>query len=459
METLRDALKFTTLKSVAIVLLLAIHSMRSPSGTSTWHLSGLAIRQCLELGLHRTRKSNDQDLDNEQHRIRMFWSVYIFERKTALVLGRPFALSDDDIELDLPANDCVELSMANDVDRPTNDEVSPATTLSFHQFHIQLYQIHGQIRRLLRHVRESVPRKSIHEVESLLNALDAWRHQMLETYSTEAQCVHDRSRRVRGLTEWYTSGRRGPTLYTGYQTTHPGRQRSIDVERSELLLEHHKAKRTLLQALMIEGRGHFPFSKVHFLACANASGQICQLYRRLHRLRSTPFTLRDLHAVFVAGFTLVYCIFSYPEVPPAESASDLGACSTVLYVITEQWPGAKRYRDAFEMVTEKLREYTANTQGDHHPSASAKTYSASIISSPPARNAPLATAEWYHTGSSTQPPFPSTPQTNPSAFEADGLVFPTAGPDLLELDTDFQKLLADVGLDWFNDVPNNLGAQ
>lgn len=33
MDTLRDALKFTTLKSVAIVLLLAIHSMRSPSGT------------------------------------------------------------------------------------------------------------------------------------------------------------------------------------------------------------------------------------------------------------------------------------------------------------------------------------------------------------------------------------------------------------------------------------------
>ena len=72
----------------------------------------------------------------------------------------------------------------------------------------------------------------------------------------------------------------------------------------------------------------------------------------------------------------------------------------------------------------------------------------------------MATADWYHTGSSTQPPFPSTTQTNPSAFEADGLVFPTSGPDLLELDTnDFQKLLADVGLDWFKDVPNSLGTQ
>lgn len=98
--------------------------------------------------------------------------------------------------------------------------------------------------------------------------------------------------------------------------------------------------------------------------------------------------------------------------------------------------------------------------GDHHLSASAGTCSASNISSPPAGNASLATADWYHTGSSTQLPFPSTPQTNPSAFEADGLVFPTVGPDLLELDTDeFQKLLADVGLDWFNEVPNNLEAQ
>lgn len=98
--------------------------------------------------------------------------------------------------------------------------------------------------------------------------------------------------------------------------------------------------------------------------------------------------------------------------------------------------------------------------GDHHPSASAGTHDASMISSSPAGYAPLATADWYQTESSTQPPFPLTPQTNPSAFEADGLVFPTSGPDLLELDTDdFQKLLADVGLDWFKDVPNGLGTQ
>jgi hypothetical protein len=61
-------------------------------GTSVWHLSGLAIRQCLELGLHKQRRVDTRNVQLDQHRKRLFWSTYIFERKTALVLGRPFAL-------------------------------------------------------------------------------------------------------------------------------------------------------------------------------------------------------------------------------------------------------------------------------------------------------------------------------------------------------------------------------
>jgi hypothetical protein len=69
--------------------------------TSIWHLSGLAIRQCLELGLHKQSRVETCNVQLDQHRKRLFWSTYIFER-TALVLGRLFALSDEEIDLDLP---------------------------------------------------------------------------------------------------------------------------------------------------------------------------------------------------------------------------------------------------------------------------------------------------------------------------------------------------------------------
>ena len=109
---------------------------------------------------------------------------------------------------------------------------------------------------------------------------------------------------------------------------------------------------------MTEAQGHYPFSVSDYSACADSSGQICQMYKRLHRLSSVPFTLRDLHAVFVAGFTLIYSICAKPSLYDAQRADDIGACSTVLYVITEQWPSARRYRDAFETVVEKMVERT-----------------------------------------------------------------------------------------------------
>ncbi len=53
---------------------------------------------------------------------------------------------------------------------------------------------------------------------------------------------------------------------------------------------------------------------------------------------------------------MIYCILICPSLYSAARASDVGACSTVLYVITEQWSGAKKYRDAFEVVAEKMME-------------------------------------------------------------------------------------------------------
>ncbi len=47
--------------------------------------------------------------------------------------------------------------------------------------------------------------------------------------------------------------------------------RSIEVEKTELLLEYQKARRSLLQPLMTENRENYAFDMADYMACADAS--------------------------------------------------------------------------------------------------------------------------------------------------------------------------------------------
>jgi hypothetical protein len=59
----------------------------------------MAVRTSVELGLHRNvRDLAETQPHVDQVRKRLFWSALILERKVAITLGRPFSLSDDDID-------------------------------------------------------------------------------------------------------------------------------------------------------------------------------------------------------------------------------------------------------------------------------------------------------------------------------------------------------------------------
>lgn len=93
----------SSLPTVQILLLLAIYSLRAPRGPGAWSYAGMAMRTCIELGLHRRRSrqpSHAADSDELQRRI--FWSCYCLDRQVSIILGRPFAISDRDIDVELP---------------------------------------------------------------------------------------------------------------------------------------------------------------------------------------------------------------------------------------------------------------------------------------------------------------------------------------------------------------------
>jgi hypothetical protein len=99
--TLGDTFELRSTDSVEMLLLLALYSLHSPSGPGAWQLTGMAVRLCVELGLHRQGRSAISDPDTRQRRKSLFWSCLILERKVAVTLGRPFSLSDVDIDVEV----------------------------------------------------------------------------------------------------------------------------------------------------------------------------------------------------------------------------------------------------------------------------------------------------------------------------------------------------------------------
>ncbi|CAK7207244.1 hypothetical protein SEUCBS139899_010054 [Sporothrix eucalyptigena] len=91
-----------TVQNIEAMTLLVIYHLRSASGLGLWYMIGLAMRTCIDLGMHR--KSHEQGLSPVaiQNRRRLFWTVYSLERVIAISLGRPLSLPDRHIDVALP---------------------------------------------------------------------------------------------------------------------------------------------------------------------------------------------------------------------------------------------------------------------------------------------------------------------------------------------------------------------
>ena len=69
-----------------------------------WRIIGQVGRMCIELGLHRRDSLFKVVTDDEERSktIRLFWSIYVLDRRWSFGTGMPFALQDADIDPSLP---------------------------------------------------------------------------------------------------------------------------------------------------------------------------------------------------------------------------------------------------------------------------------------------------------------------------------------------------------------------
>jgi hypothetical protein len=107
LQHLDEILEFNDMRTIEVLLLLSLYSLRAPKGPGAWTYVGLAMRLCIDLGLHRRTKAKGSrsasllTLSALEMRKRVFWTAYCLDRQVSIVLGRPFSISDRDIDAEV----------------------------------------------------------------------------------------------------------------------------------------------------------------------------------------------------------------------------------------------------------------------------------------------------------------------------------------------------------------------
>jgi hypothetical protein len=116
------------------------------------------------------------------------------------------------------------------------------------------------------------------------------------------------------------------------------------------MASYYKSVRVLLQPRLYEQN----IDQRYLDLCAEACRGVCQTYKRLHQRIPLAFTSVSLQSVFLAGLTLVYCMWHDHSHNGFKNFGALTDCSIILYVMAERWPAGRKYRDLFESVKKSV---------------------------------------------------------------------------------------------------------
>lgn len=315
LKELDEMLRYHDTRSVVTLLLLAVFSLRAQGGPGAWAYIGLAMRIAIDLGLHRQTSAMDKLGFDVEMRKRLFWSCYTMDRQVSIPLGRPFAIADQDIDVRLPldVDEFCQDTQALEKASMLNPDVvrTESTSLTAFLHILRLRRIESSIQQTIYRVDQKSNFTDA-EIEFYLEQLDKWKRLI----PLDAKKQVDRE----------------SIAFDGYDY---------------YMIFYYKCHRLLLYPLISKPRVNPRFLK----KCAEVCGGVAQTYKRLHQTLSVGYSLMALQTVFMAGLSLIYCTWISPsEIFSSSTSNDINACSIVLFVITERWPAAKKYRDAFEAV-------------------------------------------------------------------------------------------------------------
>lgn len=302
-----SAREASSIHNVEAMVLLILYHVRSESHYGLWHMAGLAMRTVIDLGLHREASTRHLSPFLAQLRRRLFWSLYALEGILASTLGRPLSLADCDIDQPLPLSiddDDRTGGASPDYKPGPGQEAYPYTNMSQSILLFQLRRFESRVQRVIYRVDRPTS-ALLPKLYPLYSEIEAWRASI-------------------------------PPEVMGSELDRP-------------LLNYHKTMRLLIQPFL----GMLNADDPYFQQCVVSAGQICQIHKRLHQSPEYGHSFIAVHTVFVAGITLLYCLWLGREkVWSFGVSNNLRACSCVLSIMGERAPWVRRYRDVYEGLVE-----------------------------------------------------------------------------------------------------------
>lgn len=243
------------LQCIEAMALLVLYNLRSPCNSGIWHMIGLAMRTCIDLGLQRESSyAKGTTMENQMKR-RLFWTIYSLDRIISLSLRRPFSIPDQDIDTNPPSpDDCLIRDAESPIGPLTPNHslniTGPTLWVRFIQIKRLESRIYSEVYRL-----DETQQLRFARVKPLLESLDAW-----------TQCFST-------LTE---------------------------SDRDYMFLLSSKAVLLLLRPFLTMMRP----DDILITRCLKASGQICEAFKRMHQRDSYSHSFVSAHSTFNAGVTI-----------------------------------------------------------------------------------------------------------------------------------------------------------
>ncbi|EXJ90263.1 hypothetical protein A1O1_03362 [Capronia coronata CBS 617.96] len=327
-QTLDTILEYNDIRTVQVLMLMAIYCLRDPIGPGAWTCSRIALLIVIEHGLHRQTKALSQLTLEGELRKRLFWACYAFDRQISIPMGRPFGISDRDIDLEFPLDIDEDITEERLACLPVETGSSPttlrSTSLTPFLLITRLRQIESDIQQTIYRVDKSGGPVSECVTDEFLARLEQWKS-MIPPDTHNLKDV-------------------GDVPYDGYDF---------------YMIFYFKCQRLLLYPLISD-----PNVAPRFLKeCARACAGVCGAYRRLHQTLPVGYSFMAVQTVFMAGLTLAYCIWISPDdIFDLTASNGIHDCSIVLFVIAERVHSAKKYRNAFEVIRQRLIDQKISSQ-------------------------------------------------------------------------------------------------
>jgi len=304
------------LESLQSILLLTLYSLMRPTVPGVWYVLGLALRMCVDLGLHKeapTQNSNLVDYFIKDKRRRLFWCTYSLDRQVCFYLGRPVGIPEESIATPFPCaldDSLIDKNNSNDLlilksDSPTYKSVS----LEF----FEMRRIQSEVQKVLYEDSE-IPRRfsDLHEWKlDILERLKNWKHHLPKT-ERDMNC-------------------------------------DFNVEFFNLNYNH--------TILMIHGLSpkNNKLSVPDFIRLEDSSKEIIHCYNQLHASKCINYTWVTVHNLFLAGTCYLYAIYNSEDVCRQNSINEVKRvsqeCINVLNSLIDKCATAYNCRHSFEVLT------------------------------------------------------------------------------------------------------------